>query len=96
MEAQNFSVDYFAMHWSGDNNGDEVGYPEVNVIGNYSYNNVEVLVDVEGGQVYEAFEIIEEKDETNEIFNIQSGWSADWDILKLKERLGKTINVVLM
>ena len=48
---------YEDFYWSSDWNGDEAGYPEVNVVGLYTHKEtgVDVYVDVENMHILEAW-----------------------------------------
>lgn len=43
------------LHWQSDWNGDEVGYPDLNVVGLYTSDtlSVDVYLDTETGEVLE-------------------------------------------
>ncbi|MDK1672801.1 hypothetical protein QOK74_07945 [Staphylococcus saprophyticus] len=49
------------IHWSSDWNGDEVGYPEINVVGLYSYHELNLYIDMETLEVLEAWFDVEDE-----------------------------------
>jgi hypothetical protein len=56
----NDAMEQGELGWASDFNGDEVGYPEVLIVGMYERDNVMYLVDVENTRVLEVQEQIEE------------------------------------
>lgn len=55
-------VSYGDVHWSSDWNGYEVGYPEIPVVGLYSFPNTEIYMylNTEDGTILELWESGEE------------------------------------
>jgi hypothetical protein len=53
------------LNWVGDNDGHEVGYPEVTVVGTYHSDVLKatVLIDMETSEIIEAMPDEEEEEE---------------------------------
>ena len=49
------NINYNDLHWQSDWNGDEVGYPERNVIGYYTKDNINFYIDMENNEVLEVW-----------------------------------------
>lgn len=49
------------IHWSSDWNGDEVGFPKVNVVGLYTYYDLNLYINMETLEILEAWFYEEEE-----------------------------------
>lgn len=49
------------IHWSSDWNGYEVGYPDINVVGLYSYHELNLYIDMETLKILEAWFDVEDE-----------------------------------
>lgn len=57
-------LDYVNDHWQSDWNGDEVGFPDVPVVGLYSLKNqpIDYYVDTETGVILDAWSTEDSED----------------------------------
>lgn len=49
------NINYNDLHWQSDWNGDEVGYPDRNVVGYYTKDNINLYIDMENDEVLEIW-----------------------------------------
>ncbi|WWT40265.1 hypothetical protein [Staphylococcus phage PT1-4] len=49
------NIDLSSIHWYSDFNGDEVGYPYSNVVGYYTYYDLNMYIDMETLNVLELW-----------------------------------------
>lgn len=49
------NINYNDLHWQSDWNGDEVGYPDRNVVGYYTKDNINLYIDMENDEVLEVW-----------------------------------------
>lgn len=49
------NINYNDLHWQSDWNGDEVGYPDRNVIGYYTKDNINFYIDTENNEILEVW-----------------------------------------
>lgn len=49
------NLDFRKLHWYSDWNGDEVGYPYINVVGYYVYEELNLYIDTETDTVLEMW-----------------------------------------
>ena len=48
-------INYNDLHWQSDWNGEDVGYPNRNVVGHYSKDNVNFYIDTENDEILEVW-----------------------------------------
>ena len=49
------NIDYSKLHWQSDWNGDDVGYDSINVVGYYTYYNLNLYINIEENEVIEMW-----------------------------------------
>ncbi|WNM50657.1 hypothetical protein Alsa2_CDS0043 [Staphylococcus phage Alsa_2] len=49
------NINYNDLHWQSDWNGDEVGYPDRNVVGYYTKDNINLYIDMENDEILEVW-----------------------------------------
>lgn len=56
------NLDYYRLYWLSDFNGEEVGFPDSNVVGHYMHGELNLYIDTETDSVLELwFNEIEEE-----------------------------------
>ena len=49
------NLDFRKLHWYSDFDGKDVGYPSINVVGYYIYNELNLYIDTETNSVLELW-----------------------------------------
>ena len=49
------NLDFRRLHWNSDFSGDEVGYPDINIVGYYVHGGLNLYIDIETDIVLEMW-----------------------------------------
>ncbi|MCI2919817.1 MULTISPECIES: hypothetical protein [Staphylococcus] len=47
--------DWNRLHWQSDWNGEDLGYPSRNVVGHYTYHDLNLYIDIESLEILQAW-----------------------------------------
>ncbi|AAW54885.1 hypothetical protein ACYJ80_11875 [Staphylococcus capitis] len=47
--------DWSKLHWQADWNGEDLGFPDRNVVGHYTYHDLNLYIDTENLEILQAW-----------------------------------------